>query len=579
MKLRAVFSVAALAAALVGCDDPAAILQPGAEVPRPSAQSVAPGDSLARKGTWVRASADSLWSYIVQADTTVTVGVKEPGSRRGMIEGKRVVPDAAWQGALRALRNDPEMRVIEVSEYLPMVRVKPLTPAALARLQRWPFSDYVEPAVYLNPHYLKGGSSLGFGGPSLMSSCGTSDGSSSSPIYGARPLAGDSVPLVFDAMAIPSAWLRSTGSGVTVSLIDTGIDVFQPELAGITPFDVENRVITGQDDNSHGTHQMGALAAPRNGANTVGVAYGARAISVRHGDGYVSVDMWRINRALDISVREQGARVVNMALRADNWFDGVSDNIYFLHDNHDVVLVAAAGTTCPYGYIWGVAFPAEHPRVIAVTGLDLNTKRKIPESWAGPEVALSAPVGHSTTGHYSVDGGAWGTTGGASNASTLVSGIATLIRSRYPGMRNFEVRDRMIWAATDVVNEDSGTGWDSFTGHGYPNAMKALGGLYDVNMAGCFNDRCEFSYKISQCITKTYGAVHYGGDGPITYQWSTGGTGTTTTMRLCPSAGRIEYYAVSLIVRDASDGQSIYRRARISVMSSNPDEACPTCPV
>lgn len=539
---------------LNSCDDSELITRPIPDAPRNTMSSTGPVP--ARADDWRTRGAGTIWEYVLRADSTVTIGVKSPGAARGIFRGRRLVSDSTWKGAREVLEHNPRVRVVDVGEYLPILRIKVSSAEAMAWLSTLPFVDYVEPAIYLNPYYTASGERPPFTAPSLLSSCATSDGSSSSPINGDRDLDGDAYPFVYDAMRISQAWAYATGEGAKVALIDTGIDLQNEQLSNIAAFDVDPDGI-GYDYNSHGTHQMGALAAPRDGRHVVGIAHGATAISVRHGNGYTHVDSWKLNTALDIAVRGQRAKVVNMALRANNTLNMVADNIAALYydSNYDPLFVAAAGTTCPEGFP-NVAFPAELPEVIAVSGLELYTENKLSESWWGSDLDLSAPVGQRTTGHIWKEG-EWGTTGGASSASVLVSGVATLVRSRYPAMRNYQVRDHLIWAAKDVIHY--GAGWDSHTGWGIVDANKAVGGFYKLYISG--PGVVEMS---SEPYEITLTAHTYGGTGPFSYSWSDGPTTPSRTITITPEQCNYDI-ELNLTVTDHFNGRQIPLKRMIHV--------------
>lgn len=159
--------------------------------------------------------------------------------------------------------------------------------------------------------------------------------------------------------------------------------------------------------------------------------------------------------------------------------------------------------------------------MIAVSGLELYTHNKLSESWYGSEVELSAPVGQRTTGKISLEG-AWGETGGASSASTLVSAAATVVRSRYPHMRNYQVRDRLIWAAADVMHYSAGR--DPQTGWGIVEMHKAVGGFYKVLIHAPGSVTME-----PEPYDVTLTAEPVGGTGPFTYEWDDGPIGPVRT--------------------------------------------------
>jgi subtilisin family serine protease len=371
-------------------------------------------------------------------------------------------------------------------------------------------------------------------------------------------------------MMIDRAWLRSTGSGVTVALIDTGIDQTHSQLQGWSARKVASGDVLN-DTHGHGTHQAGVLGAPRDGAHVVGVAYGANKLSVKHSNDYFDVNAWRVVAAIDTAAAH-AAKVVNMSFRSDNTSSLVSDAIDLHYYSSDILFVAAAGSGGWGGDLfWGVTFPALHPNVIAVSSVDIGTGWRYSGSHNGAEVELSAYHGQPTTGLMASEQG-WSGSSNSSNSSTIVAGIATLVRAKYSEKTNAQVRQILRESATDM----GPVGRDHDYGYGIVNAMRAVGGMYSVNASGCNASDCTIQYKLSQCTTKLFTVSKAGGDGPFTYAWSTGSSGTSTSMILCPSAGTIAVRHLYVTVTDHSDGNSFDRHLRLEVL--DPNAPCPTCP-
>jgi len=121
----------------------------------------------------------------------------------------------------------------------------------------------------------------------------------------------------------PKAWARSTGSGVVIGVVDTGIDAGHPDLAGkvLASADCVGRPCSsavGQDPNGHGTIVSGiAAAVTNNGVGVAGVAPDARLVVARalnaDGEGRVGDIINGIRWVVD-----QGARVVNLSLGDPN---------------------------------------------------------------------------------------------------------------------------------------------------------------------------------------------------------------------------------------------------------------------
>ena len=200
----------------------------------------------------------------------------------------------------------------------------------------------------------------------------------------------------------------NTGDGVSVAILDTGIDAQHETLeenlgegwatddaacttdCGGGPFgggnDIDECLEEWDDDNDHGSHVAGTAAAADNGVGVLGVAPDAtlHAVKVLACDGSGSFD--DIAAGIEWSA-DQGHEVQSMSLGADSDSDVVSDAIEYATERN-VVLVAAAGNDGPCTDC--VGFPARHPEVIAVSATDENDELADFSS-TGPEVELAAP--------------------------------------------------------------------------------------------------------------------------------------------------------------------------------------------
>ena len=124
----------------------------------------------------------------------------------------------------------------------------------------------------------------------------------------------------------PLAWSRSTGQGVTIGIVDTGIDLRQEDLAGKVVASTDcvgasgNPAAcsgTGQDDNGHGTHVAGIAAAETdNGKGVAGTAPGARIVAAKVLDNQGNGSISDVNAGIEWVV-QHGARVVNLSLGSD----------------------------------------------------------------------------------------------------------------------------------------------------------------------------------------------------------------------------------------------------------------------
>ena len=571
MRSFSTFTVAAFSAALLlaACDSATSPASPGGTGPSASASQQVP----ARVDPWQPVTSQALWAHVVRYDTTITVGIKHPGAPRGVVDGRWLIQRDEWRGAIAALDAAAGTEVVQRDTLQPMVRLRPAGPDAIERIRRLPFVDYVEPAVLDGAGASPGHAAAVLTGSSRsvrLSSSGTPD-----PNYGHYVDAeGNWIPNIFTGMRIPEAWALSTGAGVALGFLDTGVDWSNPELARWRGY----RVYAGDtydDEKPHGTHVAGAIGAPRNGTHVVGVAYGITPINVKHSNNYLDVNTWRVVAALDTAVF-YGAGVINMSFRSDNTSNAVSDRLDLYYSGrdasgrrYDVVFVAASGSGGTTAEYWiGVIFPASHPRVIAVSAINYDTGRPYTKAQFGPQVELSAYHGQPSTGTR-FEGYYNGASGNTSNASGIVAGVAALVRSRYPHLSNEQVRTTLRRGAKDFGL----IGRDSYYGYGIVNAYAAVGGFYESTLLGANwhdqcsatttpNRTCHLDYTSTSCFTETFRVVAHG-DGPFTYRWSTGSTSDRTTMTLCPS---YDYdYTLQVRVTDGLQNRTLTHTAYIRV--------------
>ena len=272
------------------------------------------------------------------------------------------------------------------------------------------------------------------------------------------------------------------GEGVTVAVIDSGVDAAHPDLRdnvlpGVDQVDPDNDdawtpevhgtgvagVIAGH---GHGTGVAGVIAGHGHGAGSgdgvLGVAPAATILPVRvttaDEDEPTTSDL--ISEAIDEAVTG-GAGVINISLstaRAE-----LDERAVAAARRNDVVVVAAAGNRPDAE---AVTFPAALPGVVAVGATDSDGVHA-EYSVTGPELALSAPgTDIVTTG---LDEG-YIRASGTSTAAPVVAGAAALVRARYPELSADEVIHRLVRTATDAGE----AGFDDQYGHGIVDPVAAL---------------------------------------------------------------------------------------------------------
>ena len=262
----------------------------------------------------------------------------------------------------------------------------------------------------------------------------------------------------------------NTGDGVSIAILDTGIDAQHETLeenlgegwatddaacttdCGGGPFggnDIDECLEEWDDDNDHGSHCAGTAAAADNGVGVLGVAPDATLHAVKVLDCEGGGSFSDIAAGIEWSA-DQGHEVQSMSLGADSDSDVVSDAIEYAVERN-VVLVAAAGNDGECSDC--VGFPARHEEVIAVSATDENDDLAGFSS-TGPEVELAAPgVGVLST----VPRDDYTEFDGTSMACPHVSGAAATVIA--DGTTDREaVRAELKEAADDIGLDDNEQG-------------------------------------------------------------------------------------------------------------------------
>ncbi len=277
------------------------------------------------------------------------------------------------------------------------------------------------------------------------------------------------IPWGIDRIEAISAQSYTKGSTISVGVIDTGIDYTHPDLSLNYKggYNFVNKTTNPMDDNGHGTHVSGTIAALNNDIGVIGVAPETNLYSIKvldaNGSGYMSDVIAGIQWSVD-----NGMKIVNMSLGSSvssRSLKNACDTAY----NSGLLIIASAGNSGnSAGKGNNVNYPARYDSVIAVAATDINNTRAWFSS-TGPAVELSAP---GVNIYSTLKGGTYGYLSGTSMAAPHVTGVAALIMSYNP-ITNVQTRIRLQTTTTDL-----GTiGKDNLYGYGLVNALKAVLGI------------------------------------------------------------------------------------------------------
>jgi membrane-anchored mycosin MYCP len=273
------------------------------------------------------------------------------------------------------------------------------------------------------------------------------------------------VPWALKQLAPERVWPLTDGSGVTVGVIDTGVDASVPQLSGDTVLPGVDTTKPGglpadNDCFGHGTFVAGIIAAAKTpGTGYTGVAPGVRILPVR----CASTDNSEAPGALTpegmaLGIRtavDEGAQVINVSASTTQQNAALADAVSYAEQN-DVVVVASAANSGKSNV--PATYPAAYPSVIAVGAVD-EAGAHADFSQTGPFVSLVAP-GVDVTGLGPGGPGHWKGSG-TSYSAPFVAGVAALVRGYRPELSAAQVKHRLLTTASHpaVALPDPALGW------------------------------------------------------------------------------------------------------------------------
>ncbi len=259
-------------------------------------------------------------------------------------------------------------------------------------------------------------------------------------------------------LGLPEVWRLTRGAGVTVAIVDSGVDIGHPQLARTTVIDLTG---TGTSDCvGHGTAVAGIIGGSRiNGVPFAGVAPEAKLISIKQtADG--RGDLGRLALGI-IRAAQLGADVINVSIQASDQPDLRNAVAYALAK--DAVVVAAAGNVQKEDGTPAPAYPAAYPGVLSVGAAGRDGARTDYSNTTTPVTVLAPGQDITSTwpGRTYVEDEK-----GTSFAAAYVAGVAALVRARYPELNKDQVR----WRIARTADGGSGVG----TGAGMVNPLMAV---------------------------------------------------------------------------------------------------------
>jgi PKD repeat protein len=395
----------------------------------------------------------------------------------------------------------------------------------------------------------------------------------------------------FDANA-EAAWSAAQGFGsssVVIAIIDTGADLDHPDLNLVTGYDFGDND-SNPDDNSsgggHGTCCAGVAAAKaNNGLGACGIAPGCKVMPLKVANSAGSMYFSAIQNALYYAA-DHGASIISMSLGAAISSDPATDTAIQYAYSHGCIILAATGNENKST----ISYPAINTYVVGVGAASPCGDRKRSSSKSS-----ECNPGVSTDPHsYTCDGERWwgsnygtntanaagavdilgptilptadiGGSGGyrsgdyepffngTSCATPYVAGVCALIKSAHPTWTNVQIRTQLVNTAIDIVNVESGSGWDRYSGYGMVDAAAAVGGGGPVAPVAAFTGS-----PTSGTAPLTVTFTDQSSGAPTSWSWTFGDGGTSSQQNPSHTYTSTGSYTVTLTATNSagSDGET-----------------------
>jgi thermitase len=350
-----------------------------------------------------------------------------------------------------------------------------------------------------------------------------------------------------------NAWDIETGdTNIVVAIIDTGNKMDHSEYGGriwynkkevnngldddnngfiddMKGWDFANSDNNPVDDNGHGTNVTGIIgAAGFNLDGYIGVDLNCKLMNLKALDGGSSGAYSWFCEAIYYAV-DNGAKVINMSLGGASASTPLKDAVAYAISKRVVVVVCMMNTNSSTPY-----YPAVYPGVIAVGSTNPDDTRTSPFFWSsgsgsnyGNHISVVAPGNYIYGLHYAQNNNYGTYWGGTSQATPLVTGLASLLLAQDTSRTPADIKSLIEQSAEDQVGKpfEDQKGWDKYYGHGRVNAFKALSlGASSTNYVATTKWENVHASIASSSINVPYKIKNKGlGDGTpsvTTFYWS-----------------------------------------------------------
>jgi subtilisin family serine protease len=275
-----------------------------------------------------------------------------------------------------------------------------------------------------------------------------------------------------NSVRAPEAWSQGyAGQGVTVAVIDTGVDWSHSDLNSqiwVNPDEIANNGIDDDgngwvddvrgwdfvsndnnpmDSNGHGTHVAGTIAAKKNDSGATGIAFNAKIMPVRVLDSNGSGTDLAVANGIRYAVQE-GARIINLSLGGS--FSTVIQSAMEYARQLNVFVVVASGNESASTPSYPARFSSSMTNVLSVGAYDQNGQRARFSNGVGGSrsVQVDAPGSNIFS---TLPGNRYANFSGTSMAAPHVAGVAALALSANPNLTPQQLRNQVVRGSSQAI--------------------------------------------------------------------------------------------------------------------------------
>lgn len=441
-------------------------------------------ETIKTKGrfSWNESSDHFLWSGIFQGNKIASIGFGSSFDRSLDADNKAIENEIL--DLIKKYEGKTDRILLSSDQYLNQIDVAIEKQETVIALRKMKNIRYLEPADY---RYFENEKQFGATAKSSSSSSGCGFESTALNAADYTTVSPNAkAPWSFTKHNIINAWSYSTGAGVTIGVIDSGVSPEQSLLGS----SFNNGLSTGRtiskngvyvdsvwpwstgydgsaDKCGHGTSMASAAAAPRNNqGQPVGVAYNANLVTYRAASNVV-LDGYHEQNGVKIAFTDLGnnnsVKIISMSMGHIFSVGKIEDGVKYAYSKGKLIF-CAGGTSTSFTNFVGVIFPAWMPETQAITGVKENTSnQKCDVCHSGSEIDFTYQMERGSGSNIPVLSYYNGQTdyvGGSSVATASTAGIAALVWAKNPSWTRDQVINKMRQSATyyPTTNSDYGYG-------------------------------------------------------------------------------------------------------------------------